>query len=127
MSDLVLTAEACGIMAQVLAVLMLATAFDPAFRGSVGTKEIVERGTGRVYRVPIKWGRYRLAMLGLALFVILVDTQLLMLGVDVAGVWRVVVVGLNSLPIGAMAASMFLSMHEHAKQPAEDKTNEGRE
>lgn len=105
-----------GIMAQVLAVLILATAFAPAIRGSMQERKIIA-SDGRMYREirPEKaFATYRVAMTVVVMVIIILDVVILLAEIEADGfLARLGFVVMNSSATGFLLSMIALDMLKH--------------
>lgn len=122
--------DVAGIMAQVLAVLLLATAFAPAYRGQLAMRTIRDED-GDYHRVPTrrravlgKYAKVRIFLLCFVLAVVLADCVILMYDIHIDGpIQASIPIALNLAAASLTLSNVGFAIYDHAS----DEPQGGRE
>lgn len=120
-----LTPAALGTAAQILALLVLAAAFTPDYRGTLAKKWIRDTDGNR-YHVPtvppvVRFANvYRIIVTGVAIAAIAIDFYFMLTDAVLTGAGRSAVIVLNLGAGGCMLIYIFTSAIEHASSARTD-------
>ena len=121
--------SAAGTIAQVLAVLLLATAFTPSLAGALSTKWVTG-DDGMRYRVSTlkkrlagTYAKTRLAMVVAVLVVMFIDCLIVMSDAKLGGVWRMLAMCINAGAFGFAASTLAYTIFEHMSSDDEPDRN----
>ncbi|WP_136032532.1 hypothetical protein [Microbacterium sp. PF5] len=115
------TPDVAGIMAQVLAVLLLATAFAPAYRGQLAMRTIRDEN-GEYHRVPTrrraavgKYAKVRIFLLCFVLAVVFADCLFVMYDVTLDdSLGASIPIAANTSALALTLANIGFAIYDHA-------------
>lgn len=115
------TPDVAGIMSQVLAVLLLATAFAPAYRGQLAMRTVRDEN-GEYHRVPTrrravvgKYAKVRIFLLCFVLVVVLVDCIILMFAIHIDDTIQASIpIALNLAAASLTLSNIGFAIYDHA-------------